>query len=122
MTPHSKEQLTTVSSDKRSPGFRLLYEAQPPLGDGDAETLFVVEKPRSAYRYDLWTAQGRREDVSLETFQSVYTPRSQPITVPEPLQKDVLTAWERGGDVSAVLAESSLTSASRPAVGEGRRP
>ncbi|WP_103029992.1 hypothetical protein [Salinibacter altiplanensis] len=124
MTPPTKDQLTLVSSQKRSPGFRLIYDTQPPLGGGSAEIAFIVEKPRSAYRYNIWTARGHREGVSLETFQSVYKPGSQPISVPKSLQKDVLTTWERGGDISAVLAQSPLTSAfptSRLTAGKGRQ-
>lgn len=89
----------------RTPGFRVLYEPDPELGgdQGSAEVAFVVEKPRSAYRYDIWTRHGYRKDVSLEIFHAIYKPRSQSIRVPEAAEMAVRDVWRRGGDVSAEL-------------------
>ena len=106
MTTPTKEQLIPVSDRDATPGFRLLYNPTPQLGDvDDSEIAFVVEKPRSCYRFDIWTRHGHRKGVSLETFQSVYVPNSQHIQVPRHVQMTVRDAWQRGGDISETLSD-----------------
>jgi hypothetical protein len=106
MTRHSHDQLKTVSedADRRSPGFRLLYNPTPQLGKEHAELAFVVERPRSAYRFDIWTRAGCRsgdDAVSLETWQSVFEEQSQPVDVPAWLESMVREAWAGGDGIDA---------------------
>jgi len=100
MTPPYKEQLIPVSDRDATPGFRLLYNPTPELGDGDdSEVAFVVEKPRSAYRFDIWTRAGCRTDddaASLETWKSVFEEQSQRVDVPAWAEALVLEAWAGG--------------------------
>ena len=106
ITRHSKEQLIPARDRDATPGFRLLYNPTPQLGDcNDSEIAFVVEKPRSCYRFDIWTRHGHREGVGLETFQSVYVPNSQQIRVPRHVQMTVRDAWQRGHDISETLSD-----------------
>lgn len=100
MTPHRYDELTMTSSSHRTPGFRLLYK------DGQACVIFVIELPRAGYRYDIYSAHGRREGVSLRTWEQVYAPHSTTIQVPERLATAVKNAWAHPDrDVEAKLAE-----------------
>jgi len=111
MTPPSHDQLKPVSSDngfpeERTAGFRLLHRPTPQLAQSNTELAFVVERPRSAYRIDIWTRAGSRagEDaVSLETWQSVFEPHSQPATVPAWLEELVRSAWASGQGTDAEI-------------------
>jgi hypothetical protein len=117
MTRHSHDQLKTVSedADRRSPGFRLLYNPTPQLGKEHSELAFVVERPRSAYRFDIWTRAGARSQgdaVSLETWQAVFEPQSQPVDVPAWLEQHVRAAWA-GGDGTDAEVQIALERAVR---------
>jgi hypothetical protein len=91
--------MTHQGEEQRTAGFRLLYNPSPRLAGEEAEIAFVVERPRSAYRFSIWTRHGYRsgEDaVGLETWQAVYVQESQPISVPAWMQEMVLSAWDEG--------------------------
>jgi hypothetical protein len=135
--PDFADLLRAVDKD-RTPGFRLLRDPSPPLGKRGAELAFVVERPRSSYRFHIWTRAGCRsgdEAVSLETWQSVYKPRSKPVAVPAWLEEHVRRAWSGGTGTDAEIQvaleagtrrlcdkASRTRSSKRPAEGgEGRR-
>ena len=121
MTPPYKEQLIPVSDRDATPGFRLLYNPTPELGDGDdSEVAFVVEKPRSAYRFDIWTRAGCRTDddaASLETWKSVFEEQSQRVDVPAWAEALVLEAWAGGegqdADICSALQQVHCRFSSR---------
>lgn len=106
ITPRSKKQLAMTHSgetppgeEQRTAGFRLLYNPSPRLAGEEAEIAFIVERPRSSYRFCIWTRHGCRsgEDaVSLETWQAAYLRESQTISVPAWMQEMVLSAWDDG--------------------------
>jgi hypothetical protein len=104
-----------MTGHSRTAGFRILYsptlrlEAEgDPRGDGhpvrpeehgQAELAFVVERPQSAYRFDIWTRAGCRTDddaASLETWKSVFEEQSQRVDVPAWAEALVLEAWAGG--------------------------
>jgi len=90
---------TRQGEEQRTAGFRLLYNPSPRLAGEEAEIAFIVEHPRSAYRFSIWTRHGCRsgEDAaSLEAWQAAYAQESQPIRVPAWMQEMVLSAWDDG--------------------------
>jgi len=88
-----------MTGKSRTAGFRLLYNPTPSLGEEEAELAFVVERPHSAYRFEIWTRHGCRtgtDAASLETWMSVYEEHSQTVQVPAWLENLVLQAWAAG--------------------------
>jgi len=90
---------TPPGEEQRTAGFRLLYNPSLRLAGEEAEIAFIVEHPRSAYRFSIWTRHGCRsgkDAVSLETWKAVYVQKSQPISAPAWMQEMVLSAWDDG--------------------------
>jgi hypothetical protein len=99
MTPPRKEELEPVTSNGHAEEpetfFVVLYRPTPHLGRENAELAFV-EKASGSHPYTIWTRAGKREGVSEETWDAVYDPHSQSVSLPANVEGVVRSAYRNG--------------------------
>lgn len=108
MTPPRKEELEPVHANGNASSavedetakepetfFAVLYRPSPQLGHENAELAFV-EKAGGSHPYTIWTRAGKRESVSEETWDAVYDPHSQRVSLPANVEGVVRSAYRNG--------------------------